>query len=503
METPAYQEQGTEAVAARILVVDDELGIREGCRKILESEGYAVEVAEDGLQGCTMATRKEEPFDLVLVDLKMPNMDGVELLGKIREHDPEIITIVITAYATIDTAIETTRKGAYGYVPKPFTPDELLLIIRRGLERRALSLRARRLQEERERNLLEVCNERNRCRAIINCMNDGLILVNRDEQLALANPAALAIFQMPHMPDVGTPLGNCLENAQMVEAIRGVLSSKEKRYEVIARQIELQGDTVVMANIAPVYDDDGSTLGAVIVLSDITELKQLEKAKAEFISIVSHELKSPLAAIENFIELILRGTYKGDKVKEVLERAMSRAEGVRKMIDDLLNFSALEAGAIGRNKERVLVRDAIEDAVATQQEFAKEKSITIDTEQVDCETTILADRDDMVKLFANLISNAIKYNKEGGRVTVNCVNEQGKVEIRVSDTGFGISSEHLKHIFDEFYRIRNDSTKRIIGTGLGLAIVRKIVDAYHGEISVDSKPGEGTTFKVILRGAKQ
>ncbi|MFH1550757.1 MAG: response regulator, partial [Planctomycetota bacterium] len=150
MEASAHKEQEAKAVEARILVVDDEPGIREGCRKVLESEGYAVEVAEDGLQGCTMVTRKEEPFDLALIDLKMPNMDGVELLGRIREHDPEIVTIVITAYATLDTAIETTRKGAYGYVPKPFTPDELLLIVRRGLEKRALSLRARRLQEERE-----------------------------------------------------------------------------------------------------------------------------------------------------------------------------------------------------------------------------------------------------------------------------------------------------------------------------------------------------------------
>ncbi|MFH1550535.1 MAG: response regulator, partial [Planctomycetota bacterium] len=492
-----------KAVEARILVVDDEPGIREGCRKVLESEGYAVEVAEDGVQGCAMVTRKEEPFDLALIDLKMPNMDGVELLGRIRKHDPEIITIVITAYATLDTAIETTRKGAYGYVPKPFTPDELLLIVRRGLERRALSLRARRLQEERERNLLEVCGERNRCHAIINCMNDGLIVVNRDEQLALANPAALAIFRMPHMPDVGTPLGNCLENARMVEAIRGVLSSREKRYEVIARQIELQGDTVVMANIAPVYDDDGATLGAVVVLSDITELKQLEKEKAEFISMVSHELKSPLAAIENLIELILRGTFKGDKAREMLGRAGSRAEGARKMIDDLLNFSALEAGAIGRNKETMLVKDAVEDAVAAQQEFANEGKITIDTAQVNCEATMLADRDDMVKLFTNLISNAIKYNREGGRVTVACVGEHGRVEIGVSDTGIGMSPEHLEHIFDEFYRIRNESTKRISGTGLGLAIVKKIVAAYHGEISAESKPGEGTTFKVIFRGVKK
>ncbi len=502
-EESAHPEHGTEGEEARILVVDDEPGIRDGCRKVLASEGYAVEVAADGLDGCAMATRKQDPFDLALVDLKMPGMDGIQVLSKIREHDPEIITIVITAYATLETAIQATRQGAYGYVPKPFTPDELLLLIRKGLEKRRLSLRTKRLQEERERNLLEICRERNRCRAIINHMTDALIVVNRHQQFALANPAAVAMFRKQEMPEVGTPLGDCLENPRLLELVRGVLSDTDEFREVTGKEITLRDNRAAMANIAPFLDDAGSVLGAVIVLGDITELKQLEKAKAAFISMVSHELKSPLAAIESFAELVLKGTFKGDKAREALGRMRSRAEGARKMIDDLLNFSALEAGAIARNRERMLLKDAIEDAVATQRDPAKERGITIDTGQVDCEAAMSADRDDMVKLFTNLISNAVKYNKEGGRVTVSCTDCDGSVEIVINDTGVGIPRRHLDNIFDEFYRIRNEGTKRIGGTGLGLAIVKKIVDAYHGEISVESEPGKGTTFTVLFRGGER
>ncbi len=502
-EESAHPERGIEGEEARILVVDDEPGIREGCRKILESEGYDVEVAEDGLQGLAMATRKEKPFDLVLADLKMPGMDGVELLGKIREHDPEIITIVITAYATLETAIQATRQGAYGYLPKPFTPDELLLHLRKGLEKRRLSLQAKRLREERERSLLEICSERNRCRAIINCMTDGLIVVNRDEQFAMANPAALAMFQMPRMPEIGTPIGECINDPELLDAVRGSLAAEDRRYEVLSREIHLRDDKVVIANIAPFLDDAGSALGTVVILSDITGLKQLEKAKAAFISMVSHELKSPLAAIENFAGLILAGTFKGDKAGEILGRIGSRAEGARKMIDDLLNFSALEAGAVCRNRERVILKDIVEDAIAAQKGLADAKKVVLDTEQVNCDSSILADRDDMAKVFNNLVSNAIKYNRQEGRVTISCTDDDGVVKIRVSDTGVGISPEHLEHIFDEFYRIHGEDTKRISGTGLGLAIVKKIVDAYHGEISVDSKIGEGTTFTILFRGGER
>lgn len=489
--------------SARILVVDDELGIREGCRKILASEGYTVEVAEDGLRGCEKATREEEPFDLVLVDLKMPHMDGVELLGRIREHDPEIITIVITAYATLETAIQTTRQGAYGYVPKPFTPDELLLLVRKGLEKRQLSLQTKRLREERERNLLEVCSERNKCHAIIDCLADGVLVVNRLAQFALANPAALSMLQMPRMPKVGTPLEDCIANEHLLSALRGMLSGENQRYEVITRELELNGDRTAMANMAPMRDESGAALGAVAVLRDITQLKQLERAKAAFISLVSHELKSPLGAIESLIDTVLDGTVEGAKATEMLSRAHHRAGEARRMIVDLLNISAMDAGVIRKNKERLLVKEIIEDLAAAARAQAKEKKVSIETSAVDSGAQLLADREDMNKLLSNLISNAIKYNKEGGRVTISCIAENGNVKIEVSDTGIGIPREHLPHIFGEFYRIRDEKTRHVSGTGLGLSIVKKIVDAYHGEISVCSEPGKGTTFTVTFRGGER
>ncbi len=156
----------------RILVVDDEPGMREGCRRILVSSGFEVEVAQNGERGLELF-RETGKFSAALIDLKMPGMSGLELIRTIHDEDRDIILLVITAYAAIDTAVEATKLGAYGYIPKPFTPNELLLAIRNGLEKRALSLEAKRFQVEREKQLLELAFERSKSRTIINCMTSS------------------------------------------------------------------------------------------------------------------------------------------------------------------------------------------------------------------------------------------------------------------------------------------------------------------------------------------
>ena len=133
----------------RILVVDDEAGMREGCKRVLTSEGYEVETAEDGCSGLEIF-RNRKNFSAAIVDIRMPRMDGIELIQRIHEIDEDAILLVITAYSTINSAVEATKRGAYGYIPKPFTPDELILPVKKGLEKRFLTLEARRLNEEKE-----------------------------------------------------------------------------------------------------------------------------------------------------------------------------------------------------------------------------------------------------------------------------------------------------------------------------------------------------------------
>ena len=198
---------------AKILVVDDEEIIRIGCQRILQGPHFSVDLAENGRIGWERI--QENPYDMVLVDLMMPEMGGLEVLEKIQEYNDQIITIIITGFATIETAVDAMRKGAYDYLPKPFSPDELRTKIRRGLEKRWLLLEAEALRQERDRNLLELSNEKSRTMTLINCMSEGLIATNRAGQIVLMNPAAQQLLNLPLDDVVGTTVDGLLGNPEL------------------------------------------------------------------------------------------------------------------------------------------------------------------------------------------------------------------------------------------------------------------------------------------------
>lgn len=181
-----------EQQKTKILVVDDEYGMREGCRKVLNHEGYEVVTAPDGLSGLE-EFKKHGDFSAALIDLKMPGMGGIELIQEIRSIDQDVVLLVITANVSIESAVETTKRGAFGYISKPFTPAELLLPIQQGLEMRRLELDARRLRKEREERLLEVAHERSKSSTIIDCLSDAVLVINLDHQVVLMNEKASTV----------------------------------------------------------------------------------------------------------------------------------------------------------------------------------------------------------------------------------------------------------------------------------------------------------------------
>ena len=233
--------------AAKILIVDDEPPIRTACAKILSEQGAVTETAENGRAGLEKA--KAQAFDLALIDLKMPQMDGMELLGHLNALDPDLVKIVITGFATLDTAIEAVQKGAYDYLPKPFTPGELRTRVNRGLEKRALLREAKRLREERERNLLELANEKNRTQTIIQCMGDGLLVTNRDRQVVLCNPAGRRLLRVKRPVRAGEPLDQVAPCPEFIELIESTLNLKEGQ-EMTSREISPPSASapVLMAN---------------------------------------------------------------------------------------------------------------------------------------------------------------------------------------------------------------------------------------------------------------
>jgi two-component system phosphate regulon sensor histidine kinase PhoR len=428
-------------------------------------------------------------------------MDGMDLLMHLTQLAPDMIKIVITGYATLETAIEAVQKGAYDYIPKPFTPGELRTRVDRGLEKRSLLLEARNLREERERNLLELANEKSRTQTIIQCMSDGLLVTNRDNQVVFCNPAGLRLLKVKRPLQVGEPIVRLTNDPEFIELVEAAMHLKVGQ-EMASKELTARtaNDPVLMANCAPVKDEKGQLIGVVTALRDITGLKELDKAKSTFVSMVAHELRAPLAAIEGYLDVILDGVGEVDlqKIHKILGRSRERTRGLLALINDLLAISRMQAGRLAKEKERLPLGIVVKEIVELIRGEALERRVDIELDAPDGLPPVLANREDITRVITNLLDNAIKYNCPGGKVLVRVSADNAFIRVEVRDTGIGIPKKDIPLLFDEFYRVKTKETQGIPGTGLGLSIAKKIVEAHHGHIEVESKLHQGSTFRVLL-----
>ena len=484
-----------------VLVVDDEAEIRRGCERILRSEGYRVLLAPSGEAGLDVLA--EEPdIDLVFVDLKMPGMSGFEFLNNARRVVSETEFVVITAYATIESAVEATKRGAYDFIAKPFTPDTLLHLARRALERVSLLRERNRLQAERQERMLELGTEKSRLRMIIDCMADGVLVCNAEQVLVLYNPAALKLIHHEALNKQNLPVAEVVATQELVEIINQV-SQQQKR---ISSEIVLSAAPTKqcgLANTAPVIDPTSNQfLGTITVVRDISEIKQVEAVKAQFVNMVAHEFRAPLAAVDGYLENMEAGYIKDvGKQEEIIKRSRKRIGSLVELVNDLLNMARLESGMTAREIAPQHVAEIIDAAVFTMAPLAGEKHVRINVSLAENLPPVKADADELQRIFGNLVSNAVKYNVNNGVVAIRGQVDGPYVRISVSDTGIGIKPESQDKLFGEFFREKRKEARSVGGTGLGLSIVKQLVDFYHGRIRVESKTGKGSRFTVWLPAA--
>jgi len=485
-----------------IIVIDDEQIMREGCSRILSKDGWAVITAENGKQGLEEVQARLDKIDVILLDLMMPGVSGMEVLDQVRLIDPNLLVIVITGYATVESAVEAMKRGAYDFIPKPFTPDQLRIVVRRALEKRAFQKEAEFLRKERERSLRDIATEKSKIRTIINCMGDGVLVCDRDGCIVLSNPAASRMLKISETSLLGNFLAQCDLHSELANTLQESLTAKDLGYTSVSQELSVgeSGEIFLRAHTAPVRNDLGETMGSVTVLQDISHLKELDKMKSEFIAMVTHELRAPIAAVEQQLNVILN-KMAGEvtpKQEQLLSRAKERTKGLLALIKDLLDLSKIEAGKMVQFKEPLALQEVIQRVVDLMRAEAENKKIDLQFSSLSQLSLIHADRNSMEGIFTNLVSNGIKYTPEGGKVWITLGEEGGFVKASVSDTGIGIKKEDLPRIFDKFYRVKSTATRQIVGTGLGLSIVKSIVDAHLGSISVESEEGGGTIFTVLL-----
>lgn len=481
-----------------ILLVDDEKGLRVGTQRLLESEGYVVDSAENGLTGIKLGTNSE--YDLAIIDLKMPDVDGLEVLRTIKNTNPNTVCFIATAFASYDTAIEATRIGAYGYIPKPFTPEELIYQIEKGYEHRKLLLESERLKKEREENLLELASSKSRLKTILESITDGVLVVNKFAEVVYYNNASLKLLGFEEIK-IGERILEKLPEA-IKEKVDIYLQPGSDITKSRTVQIEINNGSQIFieAVCSPVLHPDESFAGVVIVLNNITEFKKIEIIKNQFVSMVTHELKAPIAAVSGFIKLILDKSFNltKEQQEDYLKRSGVRLTGLLDLVNDLLDISRMETKTKQREIEEIDLKEIIINTIKFLEIELKNKDISVTTNFENEIPHLKADQNEITRLFTNILSNAIKYNKTGGSINVSLSTSKNYLVAKIKDTGIGMRPEEKAKLFNEFFRAKNKLTQNISGTGLGLSIVKRIVDSYYGKIDVDTEYNVGSTFTIYL-----
>ncbi len=366
----------------KVLVIDDEPGIRSGVSRILNNfqvnypfmdEDYTFEVQEaaTGEDGIVIIDR-DKP-DILLLDNKLPGIQGIEVLEYVRNRKYDIVVAMITSYASLDIALKAHRFGATDFIPKPFTPQELK---------------------------------------------------------------------------------SSIENI-----------TKQQYLKRITHKMNEEG----------------------------------KKVRYQFLSVLSHELKAPLNAIEGYLRM-MQEKQSGDRIDDYatpVERSLQRIQGMRNLIMDLLDFTKIRLERKDEKIEEVHLSNIASNAIVTVQPYAIQMEVSIKL-TVKTDAVIMADPTDMEIIFNNLISNSVKYNKRGGKAEIIIDCDDVDVIISFTDTGIGITEADRENLFAEFVRIKNEKTRNISGSGLGLSIVKKVIELYNGTITVESTPDVGTTFTVRL-----
>ena len=473
----------------KILVVDDEKVIRNGCREVLTQEGYEAILAENGELGLKMIEKAH--YDVILLDLMMPGLSGFEVLSHVKTLHPDTSIIVITGYATIENSIEAMRKGAFDFIPKPFSPDQLRVVVSKAIEHTGA--------------LKDIANEKSRIRVLINLIANGVMVTDAEKKLVLANPAFMKIMGFKEDDIIGRPFTELVQQDQLRQMVEHAFSISEGELTEITEELKIEKsgeDTTAtyVARCRPFRDRIGRNLGTITVLSDITYLKDINQRQSDFVSMVAHEIRSPLNSVMAQMKVVQDGLA-GDitqKQGEILSRASEKINGLVSLSSELLNMASREAGLIALERTECDMGEVLKDQVEFHRPKAQAKGIQLKLEPLPDLPPVLANKQNMEEVLSNLITNAINYTSGKGKISVSARPGKHHLCISNSDTGFGIAEEDLDRIFDRFYRVKNDKTRYIIGTGLGLSIVKSIVEAHDGMIQVESKPDHGSTFVVYI-----
>ena len=348
--------------------------------------------------------------------------------------------------------------------------------------------------EELQRKSRQLQESTERLETVLGSMLEGVVAVDSEQRILFANRAARALLDMQGSNPVGRPIWEVIRHPQIDELIRSFLSGGETP----GLEIDLPRKHAVVAVMASALPGKPSS-GVVLVFHNVTELRRLENIRRDFVSNVSHELKTPLTAIQAYAETLLDGALEEPEHRSgFVERIAEQANRLHALIHDLLQLARIESGENVFEVRAVSVGSVVDECIEEQSAVANSKSQRLVPQASDDDLNVLADEEGLRTILSNLIDNAVKYTQDGGTISVRWKAEESTALIEVQDDGPGIPEVHQPRVFERFYRVDRGRSRDVGGTGLGLSIVKHLVHEFGGSIDLSSDLGRGTTFFVRL-----
>ena len=517
----------------RIVVADDVVEIRELCQRVLEAQGYRVHTAQNGEEAIAIAS--EHPVDLLITDLRMPRLTGLDAYRRMREFRPDLLAIVMTGYGTMDSAIEALKLGAYEFLLKPFSPRDLLSAVERTLSRRRLELQNARLKafiplfdlgqvstsadapNTLPQRTLEIAYEETAAsRAVlVRIANQQRLVLQAAiggdaEQAAnalnqtIANSAMLAarepiLLDQAEAGEWGRLLGNGEFGPGVVQPL--VHRDQLLGFIAVARQPDEPAFTQdeveflsVLGSQAAIAFENSALLSQ--VQSAYERLAEMDHLKSEFISIAAHELRTPLAVILAYAALLEEEAT--GAVQEHLGQVVVAAMQLKSIIDEMVSLRRIDTGEQQIELTPISLAEVTERVLQEQQPLIHQKNHTVVVEIPDDAPAACADEQVVALILSNLISNAIKFTPAGGTVRIQVTTDADAVVYCIRDTGVGIPPDQLERVFERFYQVEPSLRRRHGGIGLGLSIAREMADLVDGRIWAESPLDGGAAFYLSL-----
>lgn len=493
-----------------VLLIEDNPGDARLIREMLAEVNAPVALTRVERLGDGVEHLGRDGADVVLLDLSLPDCHGLETFTRLRDAAPQAPVVVLTGLDDETTAVRALHEGAQDYLTKGRVDGNLLLrSMRYAVERkRAEEERARLLARERaaRAEAEQLAAER---AAILGRIADGVIAADTSGRITYVNEAARRLYGVA---ELGMPLQTNTVFGE-ASALDGGNGSPD---DLPLARAALHGETVVgaelrirrpdgsemvaLASATPVVAEGGERLGAVLTLHDVTAQRDLERQKDEFLSNISHDLKTPLTAIKASIGVVLANEPPGVPAPLHLMFANidQAADRMAALVEDLLELTRLQAGRVQLRLDRVDLRDVARRAARAIEPLVHEREqrlrLTLPRRTVEARVDVQR----LERALLNLLSNACKYGRTGGTIRLSLATRNGRALFGVADNGPGIPEAEQARIFERFYRPEDDTTRRTQGSGLGLPIARAMVELHDGRLWLESTPGKGSTFFIAL-----